>query len=45
MARRGPARAPRMEAVAFEGVPAALFLGSSASLVLRPQEAVLGYEG
>jgi len=37
--------APRMEAVAFEGVLAALFLGSSASLVLRPQDAVLGYKG
>jgi hypothetical protein len=34
-----------MEAVAFEAVLAALFLGSSASLALRPQDAVLGYKG
>jgi 4-hydroxybenzoate polyprenyltransferase len=37
--------ASQMEAVAFEAVLAALFLGSSASLALRPQDAVLGYKG
>ena len=37
--------APTLAAVSFETVLAALFLGSSASLALRPQDAVLGYKG
>jgi len=37
--------APPSETVGFEAVLAALFLGSSASLALRPQDAVLGYKG
>jgi 1,4-dihydroxy-2-naphthoate octaprenyltransferase len=37
--------APPAVAVAFEVALAALFLGSSASLAVRPQDAVLGYKG
>ena len=37
--------APPTEAVTFEAVLAVLFLGSSALLALRPQDAVLGYKG